>query len=260
MEEDYYEILGVPEGASKEDIKRAYHILAHQYHPDKNNGNEFRFKKINEAYRILHDDGSRFEYDRMRGQNKNYNTIKNMDGKNIFEKIGRNNKNIIIFIIVVVFLISLSNKINNNNETTVTEIGTNVSDQTNWTNIQLGADTISYNNISISNSIINYGKKVNDSKWGIFNYTTTEGGFMDVGLKLNNNDVNSAFSYIKNIKLTDQQGRNYFPVSMLNCNGLKGNLISENYIFIKPDIPCTVHLLFEVSENSESFYLNFQIR
>lgn len=61
---DYYDILGVPKDASQEDIKRAYHILASQYHPDKNNGNEKRFKEINEAYRILSLASSRAKYDK----------------------------------------------------------------------------------------------------------------------------------------------------------------------------------------------------
>jgi curved DNA-binding protein CbpA len=64
MEKDYYDILGVPKDASEEDIKRAYHILAHQFHPDRPDGSERRFKAVNEAYRILSDSRSRAEYDR----------------------------------------------------------------------------------------------------------------------------------------------------------------------------------------------------
>lgn len=55
MEKDYYEILGVSKNSSQHDIKRVYHLLAHQFHPDKPNGDEKRFKEINEAYRILSD-------------------------------------------------------------------------------------------------------------------------------------------------------------------------------------------------------------
>ncbi len=61
---DYYNILGVPRTASKEDIKKAWRILAHQFHPDKNDGNDRRFKEVNEAYRILSSDDTRAEYDR----------------------------------------------------------------------------------------------------------------------------------------------------------------------------------------------------
>lgn len=60
---DYYEILGIPRNASKEEIKQAYRKLAHKYHPDKKGGNEKRFKEINEAYHVLADETKRTQYD-----------------------------------------------------------------------------------------------------------------------------------------------------------------------------------------------------
>ena len=64
---DYYQILGVPQDASQEDIKRAFRKLAFKYHPDTNPGNEEqaaeRFKEINEAYGVLGDEGKRQQYD-----------------------------------------------------------------------------------------------------------------------------------------------------------------------------------------------------
>lgn len=62
MPKDFYKILGVPRNASKDDIKKAYRRLAHQYHPDKG-GNEAKFKEINEAYQILGDEKKRAQYD-----------------------------------------------------------------------------------------------------------------------------------------------------------------------------------------------------
>ena len=46
---NYYEILGIKKESSKEEIKKAFHKLAHQHHPDKKGGNEAKFKEINEA-------------------------------------------------------------------------------------------------------------------------------------------------------------------------------------------------------------------
>lgn len=61
---DYYKTLGVEKNASKEDIKKAFRKLAHEYHPDKNNGDDKKFKEINEAYTTLSDDQKRQNYDR----------------------------------------------------------------------------------------------------------------------------------------------------------------------------------------------------
>jgi molecular chaperone DnaJ len=63
---DYYDILGVPRNASKEEIKRAYKRLAKKHHPDLNNdpGAEEKFKEINEAASVLGDDRKRAQYDR----------------------------------------------------------------------------------------------------------------------------------------------------------------------------------------------------
>src|SRR3954470_5654743 len=60
---DYYQILGVDKKASKEDIKKAFHKLAHKFHPDKGTGDADKFKEVSEAYSILSDDKKRAEYD-----------------------------------------------------------------------------------------------------------------------------------------------------------------------------------------------------
>src|SRR4051812_4310930 len=60
---DYYSVLGIDKGASKDDIKKAFYKLAAKYHPDKKGGDEAKFKEINEAYQTLSDEKKRKEYD-----------------------------------------------------------------------------------------------------------------------------------------------------------------------------------------------------
>ena len=60
---DYYEVLGVGKTASADEIKKAYRRLAIQYHPDKEGGDETKFKEANEAYEVLKDSSKRQRYD-----------------------------------------------------------------------------------------------------------------------------------------------------------------------------------------------------
>lgn len=63
MNKDFYKILGVDKNASEADIKSAFRKLAHQHHPDKNGGDDKKFKEVNEAYQTLSDKNKRAQYD-----------------------------------------------------------------------------------------------------------------------------------------------------------------------------------------------------
>ncbi len=66
---DFYKILGVPENAGKDEIRKAYRKLAKKHHPDANAGNPQaaeRFKEIGEAYSVLSNAEKRKQYDEMR--------------------------------------------------------------------------------------------------------------------------------------------------------------------------------------------------
>jgi molecular chaperone DnaJ len=66
---DYYQILGVAENATRDEIKKAYRKLAKQYHPDANQGNPAaaeKFKEVSEAHRVLSDPDKRKKYDQVR--------------------------------------------------------------------------------------------------------------------------------------------------------------------------------------------------
>src|SRR5882724_12013861 len=77
---DYYEILGITKSASQDEIKKAFHKLAHKYHPDKG-GDEKKFKEINEAYQVLSDAQKRQQYDQFG---------RTFDGGNPFGGAGQN--------------------------------------------------------------------------------------------------------------------------------------------------------------------------
>ena len=67
MSADLYQILGVSKTATQDEIKKAYRKLAHQYHPDKTQGDkpsEAKFKEVNNAYEVLGDQKKRENYDR----------------------------------------------------------------------------------------------------------------------------------------------------------------------------------------------------
>ncbi len=66
---DYYKVLGIPDNAGTDQIKKAYRGLAKKYHPDANAGDlraTERFKEVSEAHGVLSDPDKRKKYDRVR--------------------------------------------------------------------------------------------------------------------------------------------------------------------------------------------------
>lgn len=95
MKRDYYEILGVPRDAKKEQVKDAYRKLALQYHPDRNKSPdaEEKFKEISEAYAVLSDDEKRGQYDQFghAGIDQRYtweDIFRTTDFESIFRDLG----------------------------------------------------------------------------------------------------------------------------------------------------------------------------
>jgi len=85
----HYDTLGVSKSATPDDIKKAYRKLAMKYHPDRTNGDETKFKQIQEAYNVLSDANKKAEYDNPQPQFR-FNTSSgfgNEDINDIFSDI-----------------------------------------------------------------------------------------------------------------------------------------------------------------------------
>lgn len=80
MAKDYYAVLGVAKTVSADELKKAYRKLAHTHHPDKQGGDEARFKEINEAYGVLGDPEKRRQYDQF-GRNFNQGGFSGQSGQ-----------------------------------------------------------------------------------------------------------------------------------------------------------------------------------
>ena len=74
---DPYNVLGIDKTSSQDDIKKAYRRLAKEYHPDKNGGDDIKFKEIAEAYEKIGDETSRQKYD----STSNFKNFTGFDGR-----------------------------------------------------------------------------------------------------------------------------------------------------------------------------------
>tara|TARA_Y100001958_G_C21179359_1_gene509551 strand:- start:887 stop:1342 length:456 start_codon:yes stop_codon:yes gene_type:complete len=89
---DYYKILEVDRDCETDQIKKSYKKLALKYHPDKNNGDDTKFKEISEAYEVLSDNNRRSQYDYNSSHDINFSTFGHqfMKPDDLFKQIFQN--------------------------------------------------------------------------------------------------------------------------------------------------------------------------
>ena len=105
--EDYYKILGVKKNATEETIRARWIKLTKRYHPDRGNpiASDEKIKKINEAYQVLKDESTRFDYDFKRRLEKDITKKRDEEevrfpAKKIFVPIG-----VLVLFLIVGFVV-----------------------------------------------------------------------------------------------------------------------------------------------------------
>ncbi|HSX52874.1 MAG TPA: molecular chaperone DnaJ [Patescibacteria group bacterium] len=89
---DYYDVLGIGKSASPDEIKKAFRKAAIEHHPDKEGGNEEKFKEVNEAYEVLSNPDKRKRYDQF--GHAGVGSSASSDGGNPFAGFGGQGQNI----------------------------------------------------------------------------------------------------------------------------------------------------------------------
>ena len=133
MSTNYYDVLNINKNASQDDIKKAYHKLALQYHPDKNKDKnaEDKFKEIGQAYEVLSDENKRRSYD---NNNLNINTF--INPHDIFNQVFKHSFNINTGFNCVQTIKSVQTIIQNGKQITIEKTITTNSDGTTFTEIK----------------------------------------------------------------------------------------------------------------------------
>jgi tetratricopeptide (TPR) repeat protein len=93
--DNFYEILGVPETAGADEIKKAYYRLAKQLHPDTGNGDDKAFREVNRAYNILSRPESRSDYDKTLSNFRNQTGDFDAYAADVYEVSGKQIQNLL---------------------------------------------------------------------------------------------------------------------------------------------------------------------
>lgn len=289
--ENYYDVLGVPLSASTEEIKRAYHLLAHQYHPDKNNGNEKRFKKINEAYRILSGNITKKEYDEgLKNKSNSNDSYEYSKEKNEAKKETKSNpktevekeKNkyvntILAIVIVIIGIIIVSswakNSSNDSSVATKEEIPVTNTKTDTSEYLTIGGEPTVKDDFSLNFSWSTAGQVLEKKEVlpiNEYSYTepSTNGMFAIVIVSITNNGKERKSISLNDFSFIDTESRIYKPY--LNSNEMKSTFdekgkavpvslgLGDIKMSIQPGIEEKRAIIFEIAKDIKSASLRFK--
>ncbi len=148
-----------------------------------------------------------------------------------------------------------------------TPIANNVGDH--WKKISLGANAITQDGITFSDTITNLGQSISpsDNLWGQYVWSNglkgspdvTTGDFVQVNLIMNNNTQSLASVEIALYYLADQAGRGFqWKADHSSCSNEADSINVPQQL--EPGIPCAASILYEVSQQSQSFNLDFDMK
>ena len=285
---NYYNLLGISQNATDEEIKIAFRKLVHQYHPDKNNGDDKKFKEINNAYQILSDKYKRKDYDSsLEKESKpdsetNKNDFKDTNQTNNSETT-HNSENTInneewniqekIIAAVVIFGVILTigligdNKINNNSDlstdnTTTTSVYSTKKEDIYLT---LGGIPIQHDSFSMKFDWYTYGETLESNEVVFENSYLenphTNGTFAIMFLSVKNEGLEKRSIYLNNFSFKDDVGREYKPYySYTKYSNTKKAVYSydekRKKVYLSSDLILDIEekiaILFEVSKETKA--------
>lgn len=288
MKRDCYAVLGVTPQSSVEEIKAAFRKLSHIYHPDKPGGNEEIYKEIIGAYQILSDPSRRRQYDAERQTTHKEppkaapNTSKSATETTEDKTSMYVTLSVIAGIILITWITAALESSPSEPpspeqsqeaylpplpEETVVPTATDTSEQ-----IVIGALGQASERYALTFDAP-YFENLGSTLAGRFGYgtyspRTSTGYFISASFDGTNTGLSSFYMYAQSFVLEDQVGRIFYPEQVYHCsnpnNGYgqtEGQKLSATFnpVTLKPGIPCTWTLLFEVSNLSEQFRLRFRV-
>lgn len=124
-----------------------------------------------------------------------------------------------------------------------------------WQVVTIGSEKITKDGNDFSVKISDLGQTIgSNSIWAFGRIKTTQGKFIQVDFTINNKGLESEFLSFVESHVFDQDGRAYFTETAINvCDSNSTTDITSSSQQLKPNIPCTIKALYEVSQDSTSF-------